>query len=147
MPAWWEQFLHMTTGRISRHDKLFDLRHLPTRPVVLERTHFLVNDRERGSQSPRAYVLRTQARTRRDPAGVEVTSNGRGVGYLPDDMAGAMIPLLNQLGGAAVVNGTGSKAGSLRLWVDLPVPDAVDDFIQTFVDATERPEVSTSSLS
>lgn len=134
MPAWWEQLLHITTGRISRHDELPDLRHLPTRPVALERTHYVVNDRERGSQAPRTYVLRTESRTRRSSAGVAVTSNGRGVGHLPADEAGVMGPLLDQLGGAAVVNGAGPRPGGIRLWIDFPAPDAVGEFIQTLAN-------------
>ncbi|GAB3598560.1 hypothetical protein [Microbacterium tumbae] len=130
MPAWWEQLLHIAVGRISRHDELPDLRHLPTRPIALERTHYLVNDRERDSRAPRTYVLRTRPRTRRSPAGVAVTSNGRGVGHLPADSADVMGLLLDQLGGAAIVNGTGPKAGSIRLWIDLPDSEAVDEFIR-----------------
>jgi GAF domain-containing protein len=134
MPAWWEQLLHITTGRISHHEELPDLRHLPTRPVALERTHYLVNDRERDSQAPRTYVLRTQRGTRRSPAGVTVTSNGRSVGHLPAAAADAMGPLLDQLGGAAIVNGTGPKTGSIRLRVDLPTTAGVSEVIQTFAD-------------
>lgn len=137
MPAWWEQLLHITTGRISRHEDLPDLRHLPTRPVALERTHYLVNDRERDSQAPRKYVLRAQPGTRRSPGGVAVTSNGRGVGHLPAAAASVMRPLLDQLGGSAVVNGAGPKPGSIRLRIDLPTTDAVDEFIQTLVDTLE----------
>ncbi len=139
MPAWWEQFLHITIGRISRHDELPDLRHLRSRPVALERTHYLVNDRERDSQAPRAYVLRAQPRTRRSPAGVAVTSNGRGVGHLPADAAAIMRPLLDQLGGAAVVNGAGPKSGSIRLRIDLPAPDAVGEFIRALANTPSAP--------
>ncbi|WP_404436766.1 hypothetical protein LG322_00385 [Microbacterium aerolatum] len=138
MPAWWEQLLHITTGRISRHEELPDLRHLPTRPVTLERTHYLVNDRERDSQAPRTYVLRTQPRTRRSPAGVTITSNGRGVGHLPAAEADVIRPLLDQIGGAAIINGKGPKAGSIRLRIDLPTPDGVGEFIQTFTNTLER---------
>lgn len=130
MPAWWEQLLHITTGRISRHDGLPDLRHLPTQPVALERTHYLVNDRERDSRMPRRYVLRTQRGTRRSPADVAAMSNGRGVGHLPAAAAEAMAPLLDQLGGSAVVNGAGPRPGSLRLWIDLPAPEEVSAFIR-----------------
>jgi hypothetical protein len=137
MPAWWEQLLHITTGRISRHDDLPDLRQLPTRPVALERTHYVVNDRERHNRAPRTYVLRTEPRTRRNRAGVAVTSNGRGVGHLPARESGVMGPLLDQLGGAAVVNGAGSRPGSIRLWVDLPAPDAVGELIQARADTPD----------
>jgi hypothetical protein len=95
-----------------------------------------VNDRERDSQAPRAYVLRTQPRTRRSPAGVAVTSNGRGVGYLPADAADVMGPFLDRLGGAAIVNGTGPKAGSIRRRSDLPAPDAIGKFIHTLGNAS-----------
>lgn len=138
MPAWWEQLRHITTGRTSRHDELPDLRHLPTRPAALERTHYLVNDRERDSRAPRTYVLRSQSRTRRSPAGVAVTSNGRGVGHLAAETADVMGPLLDQLGGAAIVNGTGARTGSIRLRIDLPTPRAVRRFIQTLVNTVER---------
>ncbi|WP_194419974.1 efflux RND transporter permease subunit [Microbacterium abyssi] len=129
MPAWLEELLHITVGRVSRHDDLPDLRHLPTRPVALHRTHYLVNDRERHSRKPRTYVLRTERRTRRGHASVVVSSNGRGVGYLPDDVARVMKPLLDQLGGAAVVNGSGARQGSIRLWVDLPAVAQFREFV------------------
>lgn len=138
MPAWWEQLLHLTTGRISRHHELPDLRHLATRPVALERTHYLVNDRERDSQAPRAYVLRTQPRTGRSPAGVAVTSNGRGVGHLSTDAADVIGPLLDQLGGAAIVNGIGPQTGSIRLRIDLPTSEAVGEFIHASGNANPR---------
>src|SRR5690606_24372027 len=138
MPAWWEQLLHIATGRISRHDELPDLRHPPTRPVLLERTHYLVNDRERNSRAPRAYILRTQPRTRRSPAGIAVTSNGRGVGHLPDHAADAMRPLLDQLGGAAIVNGTGPNSGSIRLGIDLPPADEVGKFIHALASRRDH---------
>lgn len=129
MPAWWEQLLHIATGRVRHHDELPDLRHLSTRTVVLERTHYLVNDRERDSRAPRAYVLRTQPRTRTSPTGIAVTSNGRGVGHLPAVVTNVMGPLLDQLGGAAIVNGAGPRTGSIRLRIDLPTPEAVEEFI------------------
>lgn len=130
MPAWWEQLLHITLGRVSRNEDLPDLRHLPTRPVALERTHYLVNDSERHSRKRRTYILRTETRTRRDPAGVAVSSIGRGVGHLPADAAGDVGPLLDRIGGAAVVNGSGTREGSIRLWVDLPTAAALRDFVQ-----------------
>lgn len=128
MPTWWEHLLHVVIGRVSRHADLPDLRPLSSRRVAVARTHYLVNDRERQSQGPRLYVLRHEPRSRRDPAGIAVYSNGRGVGYLPDRIAGAMAPLLDRIGGAAVVNGAGTRRGSLRLWVDLPAQDALRAF-------------------
>ncbi|GAA1857296.1 hypothetical protein ACFQZV_02720 [Microbacterium koreense] len=139
MPAWWEQLLHITTGHVRRHDDLPDLRQLPTRPVALERTHYVVNDRERDSQAPRTYVLRTERRTRRSRTGIAVTSNGRGVGHLPGDIADAMWPLLDRLGGAAVVNGTGPKKGSIRLRIDLPLPESISTFIRTLEAPSVKP--------
>ncbi|BDZ37860.1 hypothetical protein [Microbacterium suwonense] len=131
MPAWWEQLLHITIGRVSRHDHLPDLRRLSTQPVALERTHYLVNDRERHAQGHRAYVLRTERGARRDAADVAVSSNGRGVGYLPAQAASTVGPLLDCIGGTAVVNGAGTRAGSIRLWVDLPTPEALHEFVRT----------------
>jgi hypothetical protein len=49
-----------------------------------------------------------------------------------------MGPLLDQLGGAAIVNGAGPQAGSIRLRIDLPTPDAVGKFIQTLANTLER---------
>lgn len=125
MPAWWEQLLHITTGRVRAHDHLPDLRHLPTRPVALERTHYLVNDRERHGRDRRVYVLRSEPRAGRRGAVVAVSSNGRGVGYLPAHVAEPVAAMLDRIGGAAVVNGAGPRTGSIRLWVDLPTPDAL----------------------
>jgi|GEM_PF-1296784 len=136
MPAWWDQLLHITTGRASRHDHLPDLRHLPTRPVALERTHYLVNDRERHGRDRRIYVLRSEPRTGRRGAAVAVSSNGRGVGYLPARVAGPVAEALDRIGGTAVVNGAGPRSGSIRLWVDLPTPEALRDSIPLIAAAT-----------
>ncbi|KZE90542.1 hypothetical protein [Microbacterium sp. TNHR37B] len=125
MPAWWEQLLHIFVGRVSRHDDLPDLRGLPSRAVVLERTHYLVNDRERHGRERRAYVLRGE----RDAVDVAVFSNGRGVGYLSARIAAEIRPLLTQIGGAAIVNGAGARTGSIRLWVDLPELSALREFV------------------
>lgn len=140
MPAWWEQLLHITIGRVSRTDDLPDLRHLPTRPVALERTHYLVNDSERHSQKRRTYVLRTEPRTRRDHAGVAVSSNGRGVGHLPADAVREVGALLDRIGGAAVVNGSGTREGSIRLWVDLPTAAALRDYTHEAEQGPSDPE-------
>ncbi|MFK4114777.1 hypothetical protein ACI2K6_09125 [Microbacterium sp. NPDC006705] len=131
MPAWWEQIVHAVTGRVSRHDDLPDLRELPSRAVRLERTHYLVNDRERQSRHPRAYVLRTEVDASRGRGNIAAFSNGRGVGYLPESVAAEMHPLLDDLGGAAVVNGAGVRTGSIRLWVDLPTSSAVRRLVAT----------------
>lgn len=120
MSAWWEELLHVVTGRVRRHSHLPDLRDLPSRRVAVERTQYVVNDRERQSQDDRLYVLRRMPRSRRNSLTVAVVSNGRTVGYLPDATATGLGPLLDELGGAAIVNGAGSRVGSIRLWVDLP---------------------------
>ena len=128
MPAWWEEVLHVVTGRVSRHDDLPDLRGLETRRVALEKTHFLVDDRERRGDERRTYVMRHVASTRHDAATVTVTSNGRGVGSLPPEAAVSVAPLLHRIGGAAIINGAGSRPGSIRLWVDLPTSAALGEF-------------------
>ncbi len=125
MNARWEHLLHILIGRIHRHDDLPDLRSLPSSPVALERTHYLVNDPERRGREPRRYVLRTDRRSRRGDVGVAVSSNGRGVGHLPRGHARVVAPLLDRLGGAAVVNGAGMREGSIRLWIDLPASEAL----------------------
>lgn len=127
MPAWLEELLHIVTGRRSTHGSIPDLRHLPSTRVQVERTHFLVDDRERRSQEDRLYVLRRQRSSHPGRANVAVFSNGRGVGYLPDAAAREMGPLLDRMGGAALVNGVGAATGSLRLRVDLPTRDAMTD--------------------
>ncbi|GAA3900656.1 hypothetical protein [Microbacterium invictum] len=129
MPAWWEEFVHVLTGRIRRHDDLPDLRQLSSRAVALERTHYLVNDRERQGRERRAYVLRREPDGSREVADVAVFSNGRGVGYLPTREAGETGPFLDRMGGAAIVNGVGPATGSIRLWVDLPTPSALGEFV------------------
>ncbi len=128
MPAWWEEVLHVVTGRVSRHEDLPDLRGLETRRVALEKTHFIVDDRERRGDEPRTYVMRHVSSTRHDATAVTVSSNGRGVGSLPPEAASSIAPLLHRIGGAAIINGAGSRPGSIRLWVDLPTPAALGDF-------------------
>ncbi len=127
MPRWWEELLHATTGRVRQHEHLPDLRDLPSRRVAVERTHFLVNDRERHDQDRRLYVLRREP-SRRHGGAIAVVSNGRGVGYVPERIARDMAPLLDALGGAAIVNGAGAAHGSIRLRVDLPTHDALRAF-------------------
>ncbi|WP_405372336.1 MULTISPECIES: HIRAN domain-containing protein [unclassified Microbacterium] len=125
MPTWFEQLIHAVTGRSSAHDSLPDLRDLPSERVAVERTYYLVNDRERRTQDDRLYVLRREPDSRRDPAAVAVYSNGRSVGYLSPAAAEPLAPYLDQLGGAAVVNGAGSERGSITLRVDVPTVDAL----------------------
>jgi len=128
MPAWWEEMLHIVTGRVSRHDDIPDLRGLPTHSVALEKTHFLVDDRERRGSERRLYVMRHIASTKHGPASVAVSSNGRGVGSLPADASASIAPLLRSIGGAAIINGAGSHPGSIRLWIDLPTDLSLADF-------------------
>lgn len=133
MPPWWERLLHITVGRVGRHDELPDLRELPSSSVSVERTHYVVHDRERMRSGDRLYVLRREPRDRRHPHDIAVYANGRGVGYLPGSAAAVLAPLLDRLGGAAVVNGTGSsKTGSIRLRVEIPEENALRDFVGAY---------------
>jgi hypothetical protein len=129
MPTWWEELVHAVTGRVRRHDDLPDLRRLSSRSVALERTHYLVNDRERQGHERRAYVLRCEPDTSRESVDIAVFSNGRGVGYVPAHVAEEIRPFLDRIGGAAIVNGAGAKTGGIRLWVDLPTRSALHDFV------------------
>ena len=52
-----------------------------------------------------------------------------------------MAPLLDRIGGAAVVNGAGTRQGSIRLWVDLPTEQALVDHLR----ATGAPESGTGT--
>ncbi|WP_322409800.1 putative glycolipid-binding domain-containing protein [Microbacterium invictum] len=132
MPTWWEHLTHVATGRSRRHVDLPDLRHLPSRRVSLERTHYVVNDPERHHRGQRLYVLRHEAdRRSRRPARVAVFSNGRDVGYLPSRVAATLAPHLDTLGGAAVVNGAGPATDSIRLRVDLPTAAALAVYTET----------------
>ena len=130
IPVWWEHLLHALTGHTRGHGALPDLRDLESRRVAVQRTQFLANDRERQSQDDRLYVLRRRPKSRRDPRTVAVYSNGRNVGYLGDDDASALAPSLDLLGGAAIVNGAGSRRGSIRLSVDVPVDAALRTFVR-----------------
>lgn len=127
MPTWWEELLHVFTGRTSAHSALPDLRALPTDRTEVVGTHFVVNDRERRSTEDRLYVLRHQPHTRRDKR-IGVYSHGRGVGFLPPATARRISDHLLALGGAAVVNGAGPAPGSLRLRVDVPTPTSLARF-------------------
>lgn len=126
----WEQLAHAITGRVSSHTALPDLRSLASRRVAVERTHYLVNDRERRGQAHRLYVLRRDAGDHRSATSIAVFANGRGVGYLPDPIARGMASQLDALGGAAVVNGAGASPGSIRLRVDVPTTDELENFVR-----------------
>ncbi|WP_150951612.1 hypothetical protein [Microbacterium testaceum] len=123
----WEELLHALSGKASRPRQLPDLRALPSRSVAVVGTQYLVNDSERHDDKNRLYVLRTKE----DANGfltVAVFSNGRDLGRLPRGAVEPLAAALTTMGGAAVVNGTGTRAGGIRLWVDLPDPDAVTAF-------------------
>ncbi|WP_203579699.1 hypothetical protein [Microbacterium hibisci] len=151
MSGWWEELVHAVTGRVRRHDDLPDLRRLESRSVALERTHYLVNDRERQGRERRPYVLRCEPDSSRGSVNIAVVSNGRGVGYLPADVAAEIRPFLDRIGGAAIVNGAGVKTGSIRLWVDLPTRSALHGFVSAeaahMTDAGERRETARGSQS
>lgn len=129
MPTWWEHLRHALTGRVSQHEDLPDVRHLPSVRVTAERTYYLVNDRERQSRAGRLYVLRREPGSWRDPASIAVYANGRSVGHLPAHVAVGLAPLLDRLGGAAIVNGAGVRHGSIRLQVDVPTSEALAQFV------------------
>ncbi|TQM27990.1 hypothetical protein FB391_2031 [Microbacterium kyungheense] len=151
MSAWWEELVYAVTGRVRRHDDLPDLRRLSSRSVALERTHYLVNDRERQGRARRAYVLRHEPDSSRGSVNIAVFSNGRDVGYLPTDVAEEVRPFLDRIGGAAIVNGAGVKSGSIRLWVDLPTRSALHGFVggeaAHMTDTAERMETAGGSES
>jgi hypothetical protein len=128
MSRLWEQVVHAFTGRVNAHAALPDLRELDSRRVAVERTHYLVNDTERRGSQRRLYVLRRDVADRRSHASIAVFANGRGVGYLPDRIARDLAPRLDELGGAAIVNGAGVMHGSIRLRVDVPTAEALADF-------------------
>ena len=129
MPTWWEQLLHIVAGHSRSHGDLPDLRDLPSRRVVVQKTHYLVNDRERHDQADRLYVIRRQD-PRRGNAEIAVFSNGRGVGYLPRAVSDRLAPLLEEIGGAAVVNGIGAPDGSIRLRVEVPTEAALTEYVR-----------------
>ncbi|MEV4687982.1 hypothetical protein [Microbacterium sp. LWH3-1.2] len=89
-----------------------------------------MNDRERQGHERRAYILRCEPDSSRGSVNIAVFSNGRGVGYLPTDVAEEMRPFLDRLGGAAIVNGAGAQTGSIRLRVDLPTRSALHEFVE-----------------
>lgn len=120
--------------RPHTHDALPDLRDLDVERVQVQGTHYLPNDRERQRSGDRLYVLRRQPR-RRDPHAIAVFADGRGVGFIPSARAAVLSPLLEELGGAAVVNGLGSSGDSVRLWLELPTESALRDYVSTVAAA------------
>ncbi len=137
MPTWWEHLLHIVSGHASRHADLPDLRELPSRQVAVERTPYIVNDHERRSQADRLYVLRHEQRSRSRDAAVAVYANGRGVGFLSAATSARLAPLLDTIGGAAVVNGLGAGRGSLRLRVDVPTNEALTAYMRANAESVE----------
>lgn len=129
MTRFWEHLSHVLWGRASRHEKLPDVRELPTRSVAVSGTQYLVHDRERHGPGTRLYVLRVR-RDSRDRGRIRVFSNGRLLGRLSGEVSSALAPSLEQVGGAAVVNGSGTKAGGIRLWVDVPTSRAFSEFAE-----------------
>lgn len=130
MSRLWEQFVHAITGRVHAHATLPDLRGLASRRIALERTHYLVNDSERQDQARRLYVLRRDPADHRSATSIAVFASGRRVGYLPDRVARGMAALLDEMGGAAIVNGAGALHGSMRLRVDVPTPSELVEFVR-----------------
>lgn len=131
MPVWWERVRHLLSMPASTHATLPDLRHLASRRVRVTGTHFRVHDPERRISGDRLYVLRRETRSRRHPSAIAVYAEGRGIGYVPVEPARRLAPLLDRLGGAAVVNGLGTASGSIRLLIDLPDEAALRRFVET----------------
>jgi len=129
--VWWEHLLHVFSGHASRHADLPDLRGLPSRRVFVARTPYIVNDHERRGQGDRLYVLRHEdyAGSSR-AADVAVYANGRGVGYLSTATSAELAPLLDAIGGAAVVNGVGAGRESIRLRVEIPTVAALAEYVR-----------------
>lgn len=126
---WWERVRDLLSLGVHSHDSVPDLRGLESQRSRIERTHFLVNDRQRQIRGERLYVLRRSRRDRRNPTAIAVYARGRVVGQVSDVRARHLAPLLDRIGGAALVSGTGTEPGSIRLWVDLPTPGALAAFI------------------
>ncbi len=112
------------------HAALPDLRGLDSHRARVEGTQYRAHDHERLSIGDRMYVLRREPRNKRDTSAIAVYARGRGVGYVSPARAAVIAPLLDRIGGAAVVNGIGTDTESSRLWVELPAPDALDDFVR-----------------
>lgn len=136
MTRFWEHFSHVLWGRSSRHDNLPDVRHLPTRSVAVSGTQYLVHDRERHGSGNRLYVLRLR-RKGHDRGRIRVFSDGRLLRQLSVEVSTALGSSLDRVGGAAIVNGSGTKAGGIRLWVDVPTSQSFSDFAASRRDAFE----------
>ncbi|MCR2785064.1 MULTISPECIES: HIRAN domain-containing protein [unclassified Microbacterium] len=132
MPLWWEHLRNLLSLRAHEHATLPDLRGLETVRARVEGTHYLAHDRERSHDGDRMYVLRREPRNKRDMSAIAVYARGRAVGYVSATRAAAIAPLLDRLGGAAVINGLGSESGSSRLWVDLPEEEALLGFVRSY---------------
>lgn len=132
MPLWWEHLRTLLSLRAHEHASLPDLRGLETVRARVEGTHYLAHDRERSHNDDRMYVLRRELRNKRDMSAIAVYAKGRAVGYVAPARAATLAPLLDRIGGAAVVNGLGSESGSSRLWVDLPEEEALRGFVRTY---------------
>jgi len=132
MPIWWERVRHLLSMSALDHSALPDLRELSSTRVRVKGTQYRVHDPERGLAGDRLYVLRREPGNRRDPSAIAVYAEGRSIGYVSTVRAERMAPLLDQLGGAALVNGVGADADSIRLWVDLPEEDALRGFVRSY---------------
>ncbi|MCT9818937.1 hypothetical protein N3K63_01410 [Microbacterium sp. W1N] len=132
MPIWLEQLRGILSMRAATHAALPDLRQLPSARARVEGTHFVANDPERRHRADRPYVLRRQRR--RGPA-IAVFAQGRNIGYVAAARAAALAPLLDELGGAALVNGVGASPRSTRLWMDLPTDDALSRYVMLYPTA------------
>ncbi|MCR2793613.1 HIRAN domain-containing protein [Microbacterium sp. zg.Y625] len=117
------------------HAALPDLRGLESSRARVEGTQYRPNDHERMSVGDRMYVLRREPRNQRDASAIAVYARGRAVGYVSTARAAVIAPLLDRLGGAAVVNGIGTDTDSSRLWVELPEPAVLDDFVREYETA------------
>lgn len=120
-------------GRSSSHGDLPDVRDLPTRSVAVSGTQYLVHDRERHGSGTRLYVLRLRRRDQ-GRGRVRVYSDGRLLGRLSGEVSEALTPSLERVGRAAVVNGSGTKAGGIRLWVDVPTSRAFAAYAEAWGD-------------
>lgn len=123
---------HLLSMPALEHPALPDLRELASTRVRVKGTQYRVHDPERRAGGDRLYVLRREPGNRRDPSAIAVYAQGRGIGYVSTVRAERMAPLLDRLGGAALVNGVGADTDSIRLWVDLPDEDALRGFVRTF---------------
>jgi hypothetical protein len=135
MPIWWERVRHLLSLPALHHGALPDLRELASTRVRVKGTQYRVHDPERGLAGDRLYVLRREPGNRRDASAIAVYAEGRSIGYVSTVRAERMAPLLDRLGGAALVNGVGAETDSIRLWVDLPEEDALQRFVHSYESA------------